>query len=52
MDYNLVKINRTWIREIDNLYYVGHIVEVSGAGWVSREEAELVVYEYENCVEN
>lgn len=52
MNYNLVKINKTWIREVDNLYYIGNIVDVDGDGWVSREDAELVVYEFENCVED
>ena len=50
MDYNLVKINKTWVRQIDDLYYVGDIVDVDGDGWVSREDAELAVYEFENCV--
>ena len=52
MDFNLVKINKTWLCEIDDLYYVGDIVDMDGDGWVSREDAELAVYEFENCVED
>jgi hypothetical protein len=48
MWWNLVKINKTWLREIDDLYYVGNIID--GDGWVNREDAELIVYEYENGV--
>jgi hypothetical protein len=50
MMWNLVKINKTWLREIDDLYYVGDIIDIDGDGWVNREDAELVVYEYENGV--
>jgi hypothetical protein len=50
MWWNLVKINKTWLREIDDLYYVGNIIDIDGDGWVNREDAELIVYEYENGV--
>ena len=50
MDFNLVKINKTWLREIDDLYYVGDIVDMDGDGWVSREDAELAVYEYDAII--
>ena len=47
INYNLVKINRTWVREIDGLYNTGGM---SNERWVSIEEIELIVYEFENCV--
>jgi hypothetical protein len=49
MNYNLVKINRTWVREVNDLYNTGGM---SSERWVSREEIELIVYEYENCVKD
>lgn len=34
------------LKEIDGLYYVGHIIDMDGDGWVDEETAELVLLEY------
>ena len=31
-----------WVREIDDMYYVGDIVDVDGDGWVDKETFELI----------
>ena len=36
----------------DDLYYVGHIVDLDGNDWVSAEDAELILLEYNNGVSN
>ena len=30
----------------DDMYYVGHIVDMDGDGWVDEETAELILLEY------
>ena len=39
------RINFTEYREIDDMYYVGDIVDVDGDGWVDRETFELICLE-------
>jgi len=34
------------LRQIDEWFYVGDIVDIDRYGWVSREEAELILLEY------
>lgn len=29
--------------ELNGFYYVGHLIDVDGDGWVSKEEAETIV---------
>ena len=36
----------------DDLYYVGHIIDLDGNDWVDKETAELLLLEYNNGVEN
>jgi len=31
---------------IDGLYYVGHLIDIDGDGWVDEETAELILLEY------
>ena len=35
----------------DDKYYVGHIVDMDGDGWVDEETAELILVEYNAGVE-
>lgn len=48
MWYNLVKINKTWVREFEGFYYAGTFIQQDV--WVDYETIELLVYEYENGV--
>jgi hypothetical protein len=34
------------LKQYDDLFYVGDIADIDGDGWVSREEAELILLEY------
>ena len=34
------------LKRYDDWFYVGDIVDVDGNGWVIREEAELILLEY------
>lgn len=34
------------LKQYDDLFYVGDITDVDGSGWVTREEAELILLEY------
>lgn len=34
------------LRQIDDWFYVGDIVDIDGDGWVSKEDAELILLEY------
>jgi hypothetical protein len=34
------------LRQIDDWFYVGDIVDIDGYGWVSKEDAELILLEY------
>lgn len=36
------------LKEIDGLFYVGHITDVDGSPWVDQETAELCLQEYNN----
>lgn len=48
MWWNLIRINKTYVREYNDLYWVGFILGIDD--WVDRETIELLVYEYENGV--
>lgn len=49
MWYNLVKINKTWVREFAGLYHAEKFIKQDV--WVDYETIEMLVYEYENGVE-
>ena len=34
-------------REIDDMYYVGDIVDVDGDGWIDKELFEILLKEYQ-----
>ena len=34
------------LKQWDGLFYVGHLIDIDGDGWVDEETAELVLLEY------
>ena len=34
----------------DEMYYVGHLIDIDGSGYVDEETAELILLEYNNGV--
>lgn len=31
------------LKEVDSMFFVGHIADVDGDGWVTKEEAESII---------
>jgi hypothetical protein len=31
------------LKEFENMFFVGHIADVDGDGWVTKEEAESII---------
>lgn len=34
------------LMQVDGVYYVGHLIDIDGDGWVDAETAELILLEY------
>ena len=34
------------LKEIDGMYYVGHLIDIDGSGYVDEKTAELILLEY------
>jgi len=34
------------LKQFDGLFYVGHLIDIDGDGWVDEETAELILLEY------
>ena len=34
----------------DEMYYVGHLIDIDGSGYVDEETAELILLEYNNGI--
>ena len=34
------------LKQFEGLFYVGHLIDIDGDGWVDEETAELVLLEY------
>jgi hypothetical protein len=34
------------LKQWDGLFYVGHLIDIDGDGWVDEETAELILLEY------
>lgn len=34
------------LKQWDSLFYVGHLIDIDGDGWVDEETAELILLEY------
>ena len=44
-------MKKTDLKEIDGMYYVGHLIDIDGSGYVDEETAELILLEYNNGVQ-
>lgn len=40
------RLTKSDLTEKDGMYYVGHIVDMDGDGWVDEETAELILLEH------
>jgi len=43
-------MNKTDLTQLDGMYYVGHLIDMDGSGYVDEETAELILLEYNNGV--
>tara|TARA_B100000925_G_scaffold255354_1_gene208674 strand:+ start:103 stop:240 length:138 start_codon:yes stop_codon:yes gene_type:complete len=34
------------LKELDGMYYVGHLIDMDGSGYVDEETAELILLEH------
>jgi hypothetical protein len=39
-------MTKTDLKQFEGMYYVGHIVDMDGSGYVDEETAELILLEY------
>ena len=44
------KMVKSDLKELDGMYYVGHLIDIDGSGYVDEETAELILLEYNNGV--
>ena len=47
---NRIKMKKTDLTQLDGMYYVGHLIDMDGSGYVDEETAELILLEYNNGV--
>jgi len=38
------------LTQLDGKYYVGHLIDMDGSGYVDEETAELILLEYNNGI--
>jgi len=43
-------MKKTDLTQLDGLYYVGHLIDMDGSGYVDEETAELILLEYNSGV--
>jgi hypothetical protein len=43
-------MKKTDLTQQDGMYYVGHLIDIDGSGYVDEETAELILLEYNNGV--
>ena len=43
-------MNKTDLTQLDGKYYVGHLIDIDGSGYVDEETAELILLEYNSGV--
>jgi len=43
-------MNKTELTKQDGMYYIGHLIDIDGSGYVDEETAELILLEYNNGV--
>jgi len=39
-------MKKTDLTQLDGMYYVGHLIDMDGSGYVDEETAELILLEY------
>jgi hypothetical protein len=39
-------MNKTDLTQLDGKYYVGHLIDMDGSGYVDEETAELILLEH------
>ena len=39
-------MNKTELKQQDGMYYVGHLIDIDGSGYVDEESAELILLEH------
>jgi len=44
------KMVKSDLKKLDGMYYVGHLIDIDGSGYVDEETAELILLEYNNGV--
>ena len=49
LDFRIMK--KTDLTQLDGMYYVGHLIDIDGSGYVDEETAELILLEYNNGVQ-
>jgi len=45
------KMIKSDLTQLDGMYYVGHLIDMDGSGYVDEETAELILLEYNNGVQ-
>ena len=43
-------LSKSDLTQQDGMYYVGHLIDIDGSGYVDEETAELILLEYNNGV--
>jgi len=43
-------MNKTDLTQEGGMYYVGHLIDMDGSGYVDEETAELILMEYNNGI--
>lgn len=43
-------MNKTELTQQDGMYYVGHLIDIDGSGYVDEETVELILMEYNNGI--
>ena len=43
-------MNKTDLKQQDGMYYVGHLIDIDGSGYVDEETVELILMEYNNGI--
>ena len=46
MQKKIIKVVKSDLKELDGMYYVGHLIDIDGSGYVDEETAELILLEY------
>ena len=39
-------LTKSDLTQLDGMYYIGHLIDIDGSGYVDEETAELILLEY------